>query len=131
MPRYHPVIPLEGADFALVRDLLATRSVAATHALVKRRDGKPPITWNQIRNVKACVAAEERAAAAARDAAALALLGTVRPKPPAPSGVPFKRPPTLEEQLARVRAGARVVTKPNLQPSYADRTLGGVATGLL
>ena len=42
-----------------------------------------------------------------------------------------RRPRTFEEQLARVAAGAKLVSKPDLRRAAPDMTLGGIATGAL
>lgn len=58
-------------------------------------------------------------------------LAVARAKEAAETAQTSKRPPTLEEQLARLAAGARLVPNIPLRKPDPAGTLGGVASGML
>lgn len=122
-----PANPLPPATAALMRALLIDHSIKATFLLLNMSLSGVAVTRAQVKNARNSAlrdARDARADDAARAPAAA--------QPPAPAPVPQpRRPLSFDEQMARVKAGARLVAKPSFSKPLPDVTLGGVASGML
>lgn len=122
---------------ALMMALLIDHTVKTTWLLLNMSVSGVPVSRAQVKNARHSFLRSQRESAADdgdRFAASALVAPASEPGPPiqiVTTKAAPRRPLSFAEQMARVAAGARLVTVPDTRPAAYNFTLGGVASGMI